>query len=1051
MADVKIVQLPVATAVNDSDIVILENTLLTQKATVSQIKEKILNEVNTEISDINTNIDTIESDIVEINTDIDTINTQITDINGDINTISTDIEGIDNTLTTMETDISGIHIDLNKKTTYIDKGTATGIYTQTNTDFVGLIDLPSIKGIATQTSSLLGKNLFDKGRISSTKYVQPVTGTITNSNFSNNVSPYIQVVAGSSYTISGHAYVQPNTPVGLTWYTGTGVFVSGQTYQNTTGNGTYTAPATAVYLRYTINTVDLNTSQLELGSTATVYASFVPTSPTGNYPNTITNSGETTFDFINSGKNILPITSKTVTTTNGVTFTPNVDGSVTVNGTASAQADFYLFGAFAGTTEFLKLDATSYCLKGTGNSSCRINIGSTNLTLLTGNGSDGIGTFTDVKSIVFAMIRVDSGAVLNNLIVYPQLEVGTVSTAYETYKSNKITLSGLKLNYISPTIYDCIVKVSDTSYKNIQKVNKVILNGTQTVTTYTSIDSMLARAQVTIATYVNSSSTTRTLNAISNRFKFTSNISTTTQDTFSVGENQGWGGVRAIITIPKVELSSQDTAGVNAWITAHPITIYYELATPLETILTQRFYLNSYVGINNTSSTSSPKVTFTANAKSELWLNEYLIKDNVVTLQNGKIDKTEKGIANGVATLDVTGKVPSAQLPTIVSDAGQITYDNVISGLSSTNVKGAIDELKDGIDNIGEIALPDNASLFGTSGGLGSATPTDSERLQGHSASYFEGLVDDSIAEFQDSIGDVSDRVTVVESNYVQLSNPNFVINPDFQVWQRGISITAHSSGVYTADRWQANTAVVDGVNFYKSDDGMVVQTVPGNNSAGITQLIEDGYKLHNKVVTMSASVNGVVYSHTFTLPTGASAQYDVSPTISFAVSTIVANKCAGIQVLIKEANATNTINWIKLELGSISTPFVPRLYAEEISLCQRYFQPLIYAQQDPGFLIYRAGTTIATCNYNLQTRMRIAPTLIKYGTATTDGRLVCYNAIGTLLPILTANVVIYTGNDLRIILNFTLSSSSWSGTEIFIEFDTAGYDRALWLDAEIY
>ena len=35
---------------------------------------------------------------------------------------------------------------------------------------------------------------------------------------------------------------------------------------------------------------------------------------------------------------------------------------------------------------------------------------------------------------------------------------------------------------------------------------------------------------------------------------------------------------------------------------------------------------------------------------------------------NGKIDATEKGVANGVATLGGDGKVPSAQLPSYVDD-----------------------------------------------------------------------------------------------------------------------------------------------------------------------------------------------------------------------------------------------------------------------------------------------------------------------------------------------------------------------------------------------
>ena len=34
-----------------------------------------------------------------------------------------------------------------------------------------------------------------------------------------------------------------------------------------------------------------------------------------------------------------------------------------------------------------------------------------------------------------------------------------------------------------------------------------------------------------------------------------------------------------------------------------------------------------------------------------------------------------------------------------------------------------------------------------------------------------------------------------------------------------------------------------------------------------------------------------------------------------------------------------DVVNWVKLEVGSVATPFIPRLYAEELALCQRYYE----------------------------------------------------------------------------------------------------------------
>ena len=49
----------------------------------------------------------------------------------------------------------------------------------------------------------------------------------------------------------------------------------------------------------------------------------------------------------------------------------------------------------------------------------------------------------------------------------------------------------------------------------------------------------------------------------------------------------------------------------------------------------------------------------------------------VGTAVKGKIGSSEKGVANGVATLDGTGKIPSAQLPSYVDDV--VEYSNMAS------------------------------------------------------------------------------------------------------------------------------------------------------------------------------------------------------------------------------------------------------------------------------------------------------------------------------------------------------------------------------------
>lgn len=59
----------------------------------------------------------------------------------------------------------------------------------------------------------------------------------------------------------------------------------------------------------------------------------------------------------------------------------------------------------------------------------------------------------------------------------------------------------------------------------------------------------------------------------------------------------------------------------------------------------------------------------------------------VGTAVKGKISNSEKGVANGVATLDGTGKIPSAQLPSYVDDV--VEYATVAT-FPATGVAGIL-------------------------------------------------------------------------------------------------------------------------------------------------------------------------------------------------------------------------------------------------------------------------------------------------------------------------------------------------------------------------
>ena len=160
--------------------------------------------------------------------------------------------------------------------------------------------------------------------------------------------------------------------------------------------------------------------QLELGETATEYELY-----TENYV------GDKT-------KNLLPYPYyETTKTENGITFTDNGDGSVTANGTATADTWFIL-------QSYADLKGT-YTLSGCQNGS--------KTTYILGLGDsdhpdvgNGVTGRFNGKANIF--IRVYNGAVLDNVVFKPQLELGETATAYEPY-GYKIPLVNSAKNLIS--------------------------------------------------------------------------------------------------------------------------------------------------------------------------------------------------------------------------------------------------------------------------------------------------------------------------------------------------------------------------------------------------------------------------------------------------------------------------------------------------------------------------------------------------------------------------------------------------------------------------
>lgn len=148
------------------------------------------------------------------------------------------------------------------------------------------------------------------------------------------------------------------------------------------------------------------------------------------------------------------------------------------------------------------------------------------------------------------------------------------------------------------------------------------------------------------------------------------------------------------------------------------------------------------------------------------------------------------------------------------------------------------------------------------------------------------------------------EQLASVEASQNHFSQPNLLINGDFKVWQRGTSFT-NPANAYTADRFRCNGAGT----VSKDADGMKIV-----GAVNVKYIMEDKdfTAIDGKAVTLSKSINSVITAETF-----------------------IADSATVMDLTLTD----KTLNWVKLELGSTATPFVPRTYAEELALCQRYYE----------------------------------------------------------------------------------------------------------------
>lgn len=160
-----------------------------------------------------------------------------------------------------------------------------------------------------------------------------------------------------------------------------------------------------------------------------------------------------------------------------------------------------------------------------------------------------------------------------------------------------------------------------------------------------------------------------------------------------------------------------------------------------------------------------------------------------------------------------------------------------------------------------------------------------------------------------------------------KFSNPNLLINPNFKINQRGQATyeTNDASQIYSVDRWRLGKGKVT-VN----SDGTVTVTATGGttNEEGYYQqylenAISGDYTVSMEVISVSGAVRIAIDGAWKNIKSGLNVFHGITGT--GAVGLQLAN------------GASITLKWVKLEQGSIATPFVAPNPADEKKRCQ-YF-----------------------------------------------------------------------------------------------------------------
>ena len=171
--------------------------------------------------------------------------------------------------------------------------------------------------------------------------------------------------------------------------------------------------------------------------------------------------------------------------------------------------------------------------------------------------------------------------------------------------------------------------------------------------------------------------------------------------------------------------------------------------------------------------------------------------------------------------------------------------------------------------------------------------------------------------------------------NNIKVSNPNLLINGNFQVNQSGKTSWSKNGLIYTFDGWVLHKGVASVTSEGQLQLNSNIDYPDGESNNEVYQFIDRD--LQEGIYTLSYRINGINQIFQVNISKNMELQRVHHNTYQIFMFYDQNRNCYVLCIRVKY-NQVIKIDWVKLEQGSVATPFIPKSYAEELRDCQWYY-----------------------------------------------------------------------------------------------------------------